>query len=154
MFVGYASNHEGDCFRMWNPKSKKVSKTHDVVFLNRMFFKTPKKQVIEKQVPNNADLESVQQDKRGGTMTADFITGNNNASMVESIDSSVLDTPIVNSNPEQSKYGWAYRCIMHYDPATGRTIGVEATALASYCQCLKDTDGETEFANGAGMKGV
>jgi hypothetical protein len=41
MFVGYASNHEGDCYRMWNPNTKKVSKTHDVVCLNRMFFRTP-----------------------------------------------------------------------------------------------------------------
>jgi hypothetical protein len=55
MFVGYASNHKGDCYRMWTPKTKKVSKARDAVFLNRMFFKKPKKQVIKKQVPNNAD---------------------------------------------------------------------------------------------------
>ncbi len=39
MFVGYASNHKGDCYRMWNPKTKRVSKTHDVVFLNKMLLK-------------------------------------------------------------------------------------------------------------------
>jgi hypothetical protein len=32
MFVGYASNHEGDCFRMWKPNKKKVSEACDVVF--------------------------------------------------------------------------------------------------------------------------
>ncbi len=41
MFVGYASNHKGDCYRMFNPNTKKVSKTSDIVFLNRMFFRTP-----------------------------------------------------------------------------------------------------------------
>jgi hypothetical protein len=42
---------------------------------------------------------------------------------------------------------------MHYDPATGCTIGVEATALANYYQCLKDTDGKMEFTNiGAGIE--
>jgi hypothetical protein len=32
MFMGYASNHEGDCFRMWKPNKKKVSDARDVVF--------------------------------------------------------------------------------------------------------------------------
>ncbi len=36
MVFGFASNCKGDCYRMWNPKTKKVSKTHDVVFLNEM----------------------------------------------------------------------------------------------------------------------
>ncbi len=36
-------NHKGDCYRIWNPNTKKVSKTRDVVFLNRMFFRTPTK---------------------------------------------------------------------------------------------------------------
>jgi hypothetical protein len=49
MFVGYASNHEGNCYRTWNPNTKKVSGTHDVVFLNRMFFRTPEMPVHKKQ---------------------------------------------------------------------------------------------------------
>ncbi len=36
MFVGYTSNQEGDWYRIRNPKTKKVSKTRDIVFLNRM----------------------------------------------------------------------------------------------------------------------
>jgi hypothetical protein len=48
MFVGYASNHKRDCYRMWNSKSKKVSETHDMVFLNRMFFRTPTMPVHKK----------------------------------------------------------------------------------------------------------
>jgi hypothetical protein len=68
ILVGYASNQEGDCYRMLNPKTKMVSETHDVVFLNRMYFKAPKntKKSHKKQDPDNTDLESVQQDKRGG----------------------------------------------------------------------------------------
>jgi hypothetical protein len=67
--------------------------------------------------------------------------------MVESMDSSVLDTPVVNNNHGQSKYGRMNRCTMHYGPATGHTIGAEATSLANYHQCLKDTDGKMEFSN-------
>jgi hypothetical protein len=87
-------------------------------------------------------------------MTADFVAGNNDASTVESMDSSVGDIPMVNSNPGQSNYGCAYRHTIYYDPATGHTIGAEATALANCYQCLKDTDGKIEFANvGTGIEG-
>jgi hypothetical protein len=41
----------------------------------------------------------------GGTITVDSVAGDDNASTVESVDSSVPDTPMVNSNPGQSKYG-------------------------------------------------
>jgi hypothetical protein len=67
--------------------------------------------------------------------------------MVEYVETSVPDTPVVNSNLGQSKYGCTYKHTTHYDPATGCTIGAEATALANYYQCLKDTDGKMEFAN-------
>jgi hypothetical protein len=102
MFVGYASNHKGDCYRMWNPNTKKISETHDIVFLNRMFFRTPTKPVPKTQSSDDEDLGSVQQDKRGDTITADFVTGDDNAATVESKDSSVPDTPVVNNNQGQS----------------------------------------------------
>jgi hypothetical protein len=79
-------------------------------------------------------------------------TSNDDAVRVESVDSSVPDTTLVNNNLGQSKYGCTYRCTTHYDPVTGSTNGAEATALANYYQCLKDTDGEMEFSNvGAGI---
>ncbi len=103
-------------------------------------------------------FDSVQQDKRGGIITVamnvDVVTGDNNAARVEYVDSSVPDTPMVNGNPGQTKYGCTYRHTMHYDPITGCTIGTEATAIANYYQCLEDTDGKMEFTNvGAGIGG-
>jgi hypothetical protein len=147
MFLGYALNHKDDCYRMWNPNTKKVSETCYIVFLNRMFFRTPTKPVHKPQSADNEDLNSAQQDKRGGTITADFVTGDDALTVVLSMDLSVPDTPVVNNNLGQSKYGCTYRRTMHYDPATGHTIGAEATALAYYYQCLKDTDGKMKFTN-------
>jgi hypothetical protein len=90
----------------------------------------------------------------GGTITADFVTGDDNAAMVESMDSSVLDTPVVSNNLGQSKYGCTYRQTTHYDPMTGHTIGAEVTGLANYYQCLKDMDSKMKLANiGAGIGG-
>ncbi len=45
--------------------------------------------VHKKQGTDDEDLNSVQQDKRGGTINADFVTGDNNAATVESVVSSV-----------------------------------------------------------------
>jgi hypothetical protein len=154
MFMGYASNHEGNCYRMWNPNTKKVFKTRDVVFLNRMLFRTPTMTVQKKQSADDEDLKSVQQDKRGGTITAGFVTNGINVATVESVDSFEPDTPVVNNNLGQSKYGCTYRRTMHYNPTTGHTIGAEATVLANYYQCVKDTNGKMEFSNvGAGIGG-
>ncbi len=127
-------------------KYKKVSKSCDVVFLNRMFFRTTMMPVHKKQGTDDEDLDSVQQDKRGGTITVDFVTGNDNAATVESVDSFVTDTPMVNNNQGQSKYGCMYRHTTHYDPTTGCTIGTEATLPANYYKCLENMDGEMEFA--------
>jgi hypothetical protein len=133
MFLGNASNHKGNYYSMWNPNTKKVSETREVVFLKRMFYRIPTKPVHKKLSNGNEDLNSVQQDKRGGTITADFVTGNDdNAATVKSIDSYVPDTTLVNKNPGQSRYGRTYRCTMQYNPTTGHTIGAEVTALANY----------------------
>ncbi len=84
----------------------------------------------------------------------DFVTGDDNAATVESVDSSVPDTLMVNNNQGQSKYGCMYRHTTHYYPTTGRAIGTEATVLANNCQCLEDTAGKMEFANiGVGIGG-
>jgi hypothetical protein len=38
MFVGYPHNHASDTFRMWDPRSRRVHITRDVIWLNKMFF--------------------------------------------------------------------------------------------------------------------
>ena len=38
MFVGYAMDHEGDTYRMWNPETKMIMESRDVIWLNRMYF--------------------------------------------------------------------------------------------------------------------
>jgi hypothetical protein len=40
MFVGYAENHKGGVYRMWNPKTRKIYITRDVIFLKLMLFQT------------------------------------------------------------------------------------------------------------------
>ena len=41
MFVGYATDHTGDTYRMWNPERSRVHETRDVIWLKRMFYSKP-----------------------------------------------------------------------------------------------------------------
>ena len=38
MFVGYAVDHAGDCYRMWDPRTGRVHESRDIIWLKRMFF--------------------------------------------------------------------------------------------------------------------
>ena len=38
VFVGYADLHDGDCYRMWNPRTKRIHQTRDVIWLRRMYY--------------------------------------------------------------------------------------------------------------------
>ncbi len=94
---------------MWNPKTKKVSETHDMVFFNRIqdvLTSTWKYKIglqnynKKNQDPDDTELESVWQDKRGDTLTmefdAEFNVNDDDASVVDSMGSFVPDTPMVN----------------------------------------------------------
>ena len=41
MFVGYADEHDGDTYYMWNPRTKKILTTRDVIWMKQMLFKLP-----------------------------------------------------------------------------------------------------------------
>jgi hypothetical protein len=41
MLVGYALDHAGDCYRMWNPDTNGIHETRDVIWLRRMFYEKP-----------------------------------------------------------------------------------------------------------------
>ena len=38
MFVGYANNHAGDCYRMYNLVTSEVCETRDIIWCGRMYF--------------------------------------------------------------------------------------------------------------------
>jgi len=47
MFVGYATNHDGDVYRMWNSETDRVMISRDVIWLKRMFFENVSPEVVE-----------------------------------------------------------------------------------------------------------
>ncbi len=38
VFVGYADGHAGNCYRMYNPVTSRVSVTRDIIWMGRMYF--------------------------------------------------------------------------------------------------------------------
>jgi hypothetical protein len=43
MFVGHCLNHAGDTVRMWDPDTKRVHLSHDIVWTGRMYFDSMQK---------------------------------------------------------------------------------------------------------------
>ena len=42
IFVGYAKNHAGDCYHMYNPNTWYVTETRDIIWLHCMHYGKPK----------------------------------------------------------------------------------------------------------------
>jgi hypothetical protein len=68
MFVGYASNHKVDCYRMWNPQTKKVPETCDVVSLNRMYLQAPENTMSARNRTHKTLIQKVSGKTRGGVL--------------------------------------------------------------------------------------
>ena len=43
MFIGYADDHDGDVYKMWNPETNRLLEPRDVIWLRRMFFPSKNK---------------------------------------------------------------------------------------------------------------
>jgi hypothetical protein len=89
MMVGCATDHDGDCYRMWDPNTARVHETRDVMWLRRMFFQkqaltavdlavepmefvTPKAKSREGATEDNAvacEVEQVDDDDGAGQAT-------------------------------------------------------------------------------------
>jgi len=47
VMVGYAENHPPDTYRMWNPNTKKITLTRDIIWLNRMYYRKKDREPVE-----------------------------------------------------------------------------------------------------------
>ena len=63
MMIGYALDHGGDCFRMYNPVTSGVHETRDVIWLHRMYY-PPTNPVPEPCIAPAVDLDVLQAGER------------------------------------------------------------------------------------------
>jgi len=73
VFVGYADDHQDDCYRMWNPTTGRVVETRDIIWLCRMFY--PKTDgapeltsdpLVAFEVPEGTPTQTAEQEAREG----------------------------------------------------------------------------------------
>jgi hypothetical protein len=87
MFVGYAMDHPGDCYRMWNPATKRVHETRDVIWMRRMYYAAPVKEAdvaigpieLEIEIPPTVNVNNIQVGEGYNAHDDDAIVANENA---------------------------------------------------------------------------
>ena len=47
MFVGYNTESGDDVYRMWNTKTKRIHRTRDIIWLNRMYYQVKLKKEMQ-----------------------------------------------------------------------------------------------------------
>jgi len=137
VFVGYADEHAGNCYRMYNPMTSRVSVTRDIIWSGRMYFMNENcektKLLPDIAVPITNDV------------------ANEDLSVTEIIKIRLPNslgregTEAVAKTDSLSKEGWMTVTMKkgrqsippgRYDPVTGKTVSWNVTAF--------DVDVETE----------
>ena len=59
ILVGYAADHNGDCYEMWDPVKGSVHVTHDVVWLKKMYYKEQEGGETLVLEPTSVDVQGV-----------------------------------------------------------------------------------------------
>ena len=148
VFVGYANNHEGICYRMWNPLKNSVHETRDVVWLHQMYFEKPNTE--EERLEPIVYLESnhVTTDVDAVLGDADpeereGVSDENAASSESESDGKSGFVPVVAraSAQERKKKG-------RYELETGKTVSWDVGVVHNYYNALLDIvdDDELEVA--------
>jgi hypothetical protein len=123
LFVGYADEHTGNCYRMYNPVTSRVSVTRDVIWIGCMFF-TAENCEKTKVLPGIAVLIT-------NDVTNEDLSVTEVIKIVFPNSLGREGTEAVAKTDSLSKEGWVTVTTKkgrqstppgHYDPATGKTV--------------------------------
>lgn len=156
VFIGYASNHEGICYRMWNPLKRSIHETRDVVWLHRMYFEVPN--TLGEKLEPVVHLEEFVPDP----VNEYVIEDNSDAETVDDTDpeekegvtemvSSESDAETDGFAPDVRRSNRARKTKGVYEPETGKTVTWNIGAVNNYYDALReivdDDDLENVFEN-------
>ena len=91
MFLGYANNHSGNCYRMYNPFTKKIVETRDIIWLNRMYYTrvdaniTGLEPIVVIEIPTTITEETDEEDNYGNEPNKDELDRNGQIGLSESL---------------------------------------------------------------------
>jgi len=92
IMVGYAENHAGDTYRMYNPATNGVMETRDIIWLRRMYYAKPDKPAEFLREP---DIEPVDVDAEVNPDNAEVGEGNTPAIEVGEGANPEVENPVV-----------------------------------------------------------
>ena len=125
MMVGYALNHAGDTYRMWDMKTNRVHETRDVIWLKRMYFEKEEeaqdvviepdvgvdpKEVVEiveageGEEPQADEEEVVEEEVCAGNQTRSGHIVNRPTRLIEEMNANASDYQIKLSTSEKNYY--------------------------------------------------
>lgn len=107
MFVGYALDHAGDCYRMWDPKTGRIHVTRDIIWLKRMFFKPEVTPMLDSGVVIEFDREHDTNVEAGEGTTTDVVEPSTDTTenVEENVDENTLPTSENNSTMAVTRSG-------------------------------------------------
>jgi hypothetical protein len=155
MFVGYAADHAGDCYRMWDPKTSRVHATRDIIWLKRSFYPKPAV-ALEVAVPENV-TETDPASEAGESEAINPTTGESGVTEVDEVDDS--DKNEVQKTGMTTRSGRAVgmpvRLIQEIGAVAAEHYEIGLTeAERSYYQAMAENEAGNEVAAvGAGLGG-
>ena len=156
MFVGYADNHSGDCYRMYNPNTGRVMETRDVIFLQRMFYEdkceadaaehphviveVTKDYLVEAMPSETEDENKISVKSEAGSREG----GNEESLLPDPIQSAQEPIPAW-ARTKTCSGRFLGRRDGQYDPATGKTVSFATVAtgkvvMENYYVALAEID--------------
>lgn len=71
MMVGYATSHAGDTYEMWDPKTRRIHVTRDVIWMKRMFFQPDEQQELGVQLGEGYEIGTIEAGEGEGHASVD-----------------------------------------------------------------------------------
>ena len=144
-FVGYADKHARDCYRMFNPHTRQISETRDVMFLRCMYYPKSNTEVTGQEpvtvLPNEGDDAGACNARDKFAKAGDKNDQDNKESVVTtgsaSSEPSALEAVVQRSVCGRNRP-------VQYDPSTGREY---FSAGQNYMAMVKDLDSQEMGAN-------
>ena len=135
MFVGYATDHEGDCYEMWNPPTRRLLTSRDITWLNRMYFQKdkPDDDIVEIDDSDDDTVESEStmednDDDPDAEAPPQLEGGVEEAKEEDSDDDDNESEEEEEEQPKTTRYGRLRRKRMMMDPSNPKTV-VDKRAL-------------------------
>ena len=120
MMVGYAESHDGDVYRMWNPVTRRVHITRDIIWMKQMLFQK-KVDKVDAKLPPEVETTLIETDSANETneIGTDHDTEEGVETIIDNEDDGDDNEPLETTRETQwvtatTRAGWISRLPVRY----------------------------------------